>query len=120
MTNDSFKISDVHFADLSKSELNFFFAVMTRMHHLRMTNVVFNFDELTWLADDGDDTPFDTVLRDVVDHVRQTNSTYEDGQGGAKHDFFTKLEIDDDQHIVSISLNPDFEFLVKVEVKDAN
>lgn len=114
MPNDNIKIESVNFAHLSKNELSFFFAIMTRMHHLRTTGAIFNFDELQWLPGD-DSISFDDHLQTVVAHLQQTSATYDTGDGEAKHDFFTKVQIVNDQEMVSVQLNPDFEFLVKVD-----
>ncbi|HAT54671.1 MAG TPA: hypothetical protein DCW31_05450 [Lactobacillus sp.] len=116
MTNNKFSIESVNFSHLSKNELSLFFAVLTRMHHLRTTSVVFNFDELTWLADDDEnDVSIDALIPDILTNLGRTSITYDLGDGEARHDFFTRATAVDDQRIVSIQLNPDFEFLVQVD-----
>ncbi|MYV17432.1 RepB family plasmid replication initiator protein [Furfurilactobacillus milii] len=116
MTNSIFSIDSVNFDGLSKNELSLFFAVLTRMHHLRTTSVVFNFDELTWLTNDMDDyVTIDDIIPEILTDLSRTNITYDLGDGKARHDFFTRATTVDDQRIVSIQLNPDFEFLVQVD-----
>lgn len=114
MANNDMHIEGVDFANLSKNELNLFFAILTRMHHLRRTSVVFNYDELQWLTDDTD-TDFNQLLTTVIDHISQTSTTYDLGDGPVKHDFFSKIGLVNDQQIVSVQLNPDFEFLVQID-----